>query len=391
MEQAAIRMDANPSQPATKDGYEALGAAADMETGKDNYNAQTVLAWTSADVKKWWKLSLPPGCQEYIHIVDECELDGADLIDLDYISLSQFDVKKMLIMKILRRIKLLKQSLGIQENPQTGGAVVKVGGGNDDVNDQNGARQKAQSEGNQALVDILTSESIHPPWKVFLMFATTGGMLLLTILKGGGDINPLNLECGQPLYWILTVAAIPWVLLISFIARRHLLSMYYAKQEAGFEYLETDVQWDERATVRYPAICSTAGLCAGMFGIGGGIVKGPLMLEMGVLAPVTSATSATMILFTSSGASVSYLLFQQLNLHYGIVLFCLGLVFTMIGQIALSKVVKASGRNSLIILIIGITVALSAVAMGIESSGALIDLFNGHAETGGDICGAGGE
>jgi len=392
MEQAAIRMDTNPSQPATKDGYEALGAAAEkQETGKDNYNAQTVLAWTSADVKKWWKLSLPPGCQEYIHIVDECELDGADLIDLDYISLSQFDVKKMLIMKILRRIKLLKQSLGIQENPQTGGAVVKVGGGDDDVNDQNGARAKAQSEGNQALVDILEGESIHPPWKVFLMFATTGGMLLLTILKGGGDINPLNLECGQTLYWVLTVAALPWVLLISFIARRHLLSMYYAKQEAGFEYLETDVQWDERATVRYPAICSTAGLCAGMFGIGGGIVKGPLMLEMGVLAPVTSATSATMILFTSSGASVSYLLFQQLNLHYGIVLFCLGLVFTMIGQIALSKVVKASGRNSLIILIIGITVALSAVAMGIESSGALIDLFNGHAESGGDICGAGGE
>lgn len=389
MEQAAIRMDSNPSQPAKMDGYEALGNS-EMEKGKDNYNAQTVLAWSPADVKQWWERSLPPGCQEYIHIVDECELDGADLIDLDYISLSQFDVKKMLIMKILRRIKQLKQSLGIQESMQGGAAVVKVGGGDDDVNDQNNARAKAQSEGNQALVEILEGESVHPPWKVFLMFATTGGMLLLTILKGGGDINPLNLECGQPLYWTLTIAAIPWVLLISFIARRHLLSVYYAKQEAGFEYLETDVQWDERATIRYPAICSTAGLCAGMFGIGGGIVKGPLMLEMGVLAPVTSATSATMILFTSSGASVSYLLFQQLNLHYGIVLFCLGLVFTLIGQIALSKVVKASGRNSLIILIIGVTVALSAVAMGIESSGALIDLFNGHAESGGDICGAGG-
>lgn len=392
MEQAAIAMDSNPSQPKQKDGYEALGNSGDMEAvGKDNYNAQAVLAWSPADVKQWWARSLPPGCQEYIHIVDECELDGADLIDLDYISLSQFDVKKMLIMKILRRIKQLKQSLGIQESSSNGGAIVKVGMDSDNPNDQNGARAKAQSEGNQALVDILESESIHPPWKVGLMFATTGGMLTLTILKGGGDINPLNLECGQALYWVLTVAAIPWVLLISFIARRHLLTMFYAKQEAGFEYLETDVQWDERATVRYPAICSTAGLCAGMFGIGGGIVKGPLMLEMGVLAPVTSATSATMILFTSAGASVSYLLFQQLNLHYGIVLFCLGMVFTMIGQIALSKVVKASGRNSLIILIIGVTVALSAVAMGIESSGALIDLFNGHAETGGDICGAGGE
>merc|ERR1719499_843593 len=261
----------------------------------------------------------------------------------------------------------------------------------DNPNDQNNARQKAQSEGNQALVEILESESIHPPWKVGLMFATTGGMLTLTILKGGGDINPLNLECGQALYWVLTVAAIPWVLIISFIARRHLLSMYFAKKESGYEYLPHDVQWDESATVRYPAMCSIAGLCAGMFGIGGGIVKGPLMLEMGVLPPVTSATSATMILFTSAGASVSYLVFEQLNLHYGIVVFCLGIVFTMIGQLALNRVVAYYKRNSLIILIIGITVALSAVAMGIESSGALIDLFNGHAESGGDICGAGGE
>ena len=44
------------------------------------------------------------------------------------------------------------------------------------------------------------------------MFATTGGMLTLTILKGGGDINPLNLDCSAPLYWVLTIAALPWVL-----------------------------------------------------------------------------------------------------------------------------------------------------------------------------------
>ena len=34
----------------------------------------------------------------------------------------------------------------------------------------------------------------------------------------------------------------------------------------------------------------------GMFGVGGGIVKGPLMLEMGVLPDVAAATSATMIM-----------------------------------------------------------------------------------------------
>merc|ERR1719356_474193 len=179
--------------------------------------------------------------------------------------------------------------------------------------------------------------------------------------------------------------------MISQIARSHLLKVYQAKKDCRYEYLPQDVVWDESATIRYPLLCSTAGLAAGMFGIGGGIVKGPLTFEMNVYAPVTSATSATMILFTSSGASVSYLLFQQLNLNYGVILFCLGVVWTFFGQVALNKVVKASGRNSYIILIIGLTVALSAIAMGVESSGALVDLFKGHAEGGGDLCGAGGE
>jgi Sulfite exporter TauE/SafE len=62
---------------------------------------------------------------------------------------------------------------------------------------------------------------------------------------------------------------------------------------------EGDIEWTPRTTLSYPAACSFAGVIAGMFGVGGGIVKGPLMLHLGVLPEVAAATSATMILFTS--------------------------------------------------------------------------------------------
>lgn len=399
---ASIKMEPTSNGYATLPATAAAGGdAANLKVNPDRQSAKAVLAWSPAEVKQWWERSLPPGCQEYIHIVDECELDGADLLDLDFISLSQFDVKKMLIMKILRRIKQLKQSLGIPEDTvvnvkKDDGADPDQKASNDDLDPipEGGADPrwvKAEQEGNQMYMTILKQESVHPPWKVAVMFLCSGGLLALTILKGGGPINLLDIECGQSIYWVLTLGAIPWVLMISVIGRTHLIKRYYEKDECGYEYLPQDVVWDERATIRYPLLCSIAGLAAGMFGIGGGIVKGPLMLEMNVYAPVTSATSATMILFTSTGASVSYLLFEQLNLHYGVILFCLGIVWTLFGQIALNKVVKASGRNSYIILIIGLTVALSAIAMGVESSGALVDLFKGHAEGGGDLCGAGGE
>ena len=66
-------------------------------------------------------------------------------------------------------------------------------------------------------------------------------------------------------------------------------------------------------------------------------------------------------------------------------------MFTLIGQLSLNALVKRYNRSSLIILVIGATVFLSAIFMGIESSSSIIDLIKGKAEGGGSICGAGGE
>lgn len=243
--------------------------------------------------------------------------------------------------------------------------------------------------GNLALGEILQKEQSTPAWKVGMMFIVTGGMLVLTILKGGGSLNPLNITCGSLPYWVITLSALPFVFTISIIARCHLVKIYHQKLDCGYNYVEGDVEWNEWNTIKYPAICSIAGLCAGMFGIGGGIVKGPLMLEMGVLPEVTSATSATMILFTAAAATVSYLLFESLNTNYGVVCFILGFVNTLIGQKAVNVLVKKYGRSSIIVLLIATIVAMSAVAMSLESSGTLMDLFNGTTQPSPSLCSSG--
>ena len=46
-----------------------------------------------------------------------------------------------------------------------------------------------------------------------------------------------------------------------------------AAQAAGYCWREGDIEWTPVTTVTYPAVCSIAGLVAGMFGVGGGIVK----------------------------------------------------------------------------------------------------------------------
>merc|ERR1712146_636621 len=113
--------------------------------------------------------------------------------------------------------------------------------------------------------------------------------------------------------------------------------------------IEGDITWDERNTIKFPAMCTVAGIFAGMFGIGGGIVKGPLMLEMGVHPQVASATSACMILYTTSTATVSFMLFGFMQMDYAVFLFCVGIFSTYIGQKAINRMIKRTGRSSYVV------------------------------------------
>ena len=105
---------------------------------------------------------------------------------------------------------------------------------------------------------------------------------------------------------------------------------------------------------------------AGLLGIGGGVVKGPLMLEMGVNPLVAAATSATMIFFTSLCAISSYVVLEPIMWDYTIFAFLLGLATTYFGQELGMYFVRRYNRRSLITLSIGAVVAISAILMTAE-------------------------
>eukprot|EP00578_Thalassiosira_sp_NH16_P019798 CAMPEP_0181096552 /NCGR_PEP_ID=MMETSP1071-20121207/11095_1 /TAXON_ID=35127 /ORGANISM="Thalassiosira sp., Strain NH16" /LENGTH=371 /DNA_ID=CAMNT_0023178971 /DNA_START=431 /DNA_END=1546 /DNA_ORIENTATION=+ len=177
----------------------------------------------------------------------------------------------------------------------------------------------------------------------------------LDLLEGTPD--------GTVFYKIREVLIFGSIVLFSLYVRLSLLK----RQEAGGAIL-SDIRWDERNTIIYPSISIVAGLTAGMFGIGGGIIKGPLMLALGVHPQVASATSACMILFTSSTSTISYHIFGDLKYDYAMFCLLMGFTSTLVGQTAMSALLEWSGqRSSYIAFCIGSVVAVSAAAMGIES------------------------
>ena len=110
-----------------------------------------------------------------------------------------------------------------------------------------------------------------------------------------------------------------------------------------------------------------AGILAGLLGVGGGIVKGPLMLQMGVHPLVASATCAVMIMFTSVAATAMFVAFGTLTWDYALFLFTIGLFFTAVGQFGVSYLVKKYRRISLVSLSIGAVVAISTALMALQT------------------------
>ena len=87
-----------------------------------------------------------------------------------------------------------------------------------------------------------------------------------------------------------------------------------------------------------------------------------------VLPEVASATSSYMIVFTALASTVSNQAFGELRHDYSAVLFPLGFVCTLIGQLVLSAVIRRTKRRSHVVLIIFVVIAVSTVLMVYQSA-----------------------
>ena len=101
------------------------------------------------------------------------------------------------------------------------------------------------------------------------------------------------------------------------VVRQYLMARDDRRAELGIALTAADMAWNASTTMVYPGISTFAGVIAGTFGVGGGMVKGPLMLAMGVHPSAATATSATMIMFTSLTAVVVYVIMGTIKARRG--------------------------------------------------------------------------
>lgn len=106
----------------------------------------------------------------------------------------------------------------------------------------------------------------------------------------------------------------------------------------------------------------TGGLLAAVVGIGGGVVYSPLFLELGIPPKSASATAMFLVLYTSLANTIQFAIGKQLDYQYGMWLALWVVAGTLTGLTVVGKVVKKSGRQSIIVFLLMTVLLIAAGA-----------------------------
>ena len=104
---------------------------------------------------------------------------------------------------------------------------------------------------------------------------------------------------------------------------------------------------------------------SGALGLGGGAIFNPLLLSLGVQPSVASATGMYMILFSTSGSSVIYIIHKMLNLQFSMWLGFWCSSGSLVGLYILNKIIKRFDRQSPVVFALTIVLGLSSLLVPI--------------------------
>lgn len=194
------------------------------------------------------------------------------------------------------------------------------------------------------------------------------GLVLITLLAGGKGLKSVFPDhipyCGLN-YWILKGISFAAMFVFAIGMGKRAVSKSSRKQMVDYPFVDGDVLWDYPKMTFYGKWTFVAGVIAGLIGIGGGMVLGPLMLQMNVLPQVSTATTATMIVLTSSYVAIMYVVGGLVPIDYAGFYFSVAFCGALLGKSQIDKLVKKYQMTSILILILASIITFATIMVSI--------------------------
>lgn len=170
----------------------------------------------------------------------------------------------------------------------------------------------------------------------------------------------------------------PIALLITYKFSQIILSEYKHRRSINYPFDQSDIKWNHNIVLKYPIYAFFCGIMAGLLGIGGGLILGPLLLDLGIHPLVSTATSNFLVLFTSSSTSLQFILLGMMNYNYGLVCTICSTIGSYVGTIVIQRLMEKTGRNSVLIFSLVFVLAVSTVFIPFHTFLEIIKKMNGN-------------
>ncbi|KAF0918971.1 hypothetical protein E2562_027517 [Oryza meyeriana var. granulata] len=174
--------------------------------------------------------------------------------------------------------------------------------------------------------------------------------------KGMIRIKP----CGVA-YWSITLSQVPF-------AGAFTAYIIYAKRKKQVVHNQEDgkanpdnTKMDTLPTLVFPLAAFVTGALSGLFGIGGGLLLNPVLLQIGIPPQTAAATSSFMVLFCASMSMVQFILLGMKGIGEASVYAGICFVASVVGAVVIERAIRKSGRASLIVFLVTGIMALSTV------------------------------
>ncbi|KAG5470450.1 hypothetical protein LSCM1_01694 [Leishmania martiniquensis] len=163
--------------------------------------------------------------------------------------------------------------------------------------------------------------------------------------------------CGGFMYWVCVLIPLTFLGTVFYFNREKL------RQLAESDPEQLRFAWTRQSTVMYPMVAVVAGASAAVLGIGGGLVLGFVLNEVGIVPQEASVTSGMATFFIALSSALELLVTGRLEIDFGIAFSIAGLCSSMLGHVFMTYI-KKHDLNYLIIGSLAFTVVGSLVALG---------------------------
>ncbi|KAL7142770.1 hypothetical protein ABFS83_08G146100 [Erythranthe nasuta] len=207
---------------------------------------------------------------------------------------------------------------------------------------------------------LLGEEKLGIPWlKIVMLVLIWLSFFVLYLLRGNryGE-GLINIKTCGTVYWIISSIQIPLSIIFTVIILLHKKS---AKKASATQ--QENRAFKTETGLVFSIMALLAGVLGGIFGIGGGMLISPLLIQIGMQPEVTAATCSFMVLFSSSMSAMQYVLLGMDEIYGALILSAICFVASLIGLTIVQRAIMKHGRASLIVFSVGLVMALSTVLM----------------------------